>query len=115
MDGCLPRRGMAVVRSCMRQRAGGAAVDYFPEGVPGYGLAPGVTVASRARPDFDPAGVRLGSFLLHPQWEEGLGYDDNVLGSGDRKRGSWLVGTHPSLLVGSDWSRDSLGGYSRRR
>ena len=63
------------------------------------------------RPDFDPPGVRVGSFLLRPQWAEGLGYDNNVFGSSDGGRGSWLVGTHPSLLVGSDWSRHSLGGY----
>ena len=85
--------------------------SYFPTGVPGYGTAPGVTVASRERPDFDPSGVRLGSFVLHPLWEEGLGYDDNVFGSSDGQRGSWVVGSHPSLLVGSDWSRNSLGGY----
>jgi hypothetical protein len=85
--------------------------SYFPVGVPGYGTAPGVTVASRERPDFDPFGVRADSFLLRPQWEEGLGYDNNVFGSGTGQRGSWLVGSHPSLLVGSDWSRDSLGGY----
>ena len=84
---------------------------YFPSGVPGYGTAPGVTVASRARPDFDSTGLRVGSFLLHPQMEEGLGYDDNVFGSSNGRRGSWMVGTHPSLLVGSDWSRNSLGGY----
>ncbi len=84
--------------------------SHFPDGVPGYGTAPGVTVASRARPDFDPQGIRVDSFVLHPQLEEGLGYDSNVFG-GAPQRGSWLVGTHPSLLVASDWSRDSLGAY----
>ncbi len=83
---------------------------YFPDGVPGYGTAPGVTVSSRARPDFDPQGIRLDSFVLHPQLEQSLGYDSNVFG-GTPQRGSWIVGTHPSLLVASDWSRDSLGGY----
>jgi hypothetical protein len=83
---------------------------YFPTGVPGYGTAPGVTVLSRARPEFDPLGIRAGSFMLHPKLDEGLGYDSNVFG-GASKRGSWIVGTHPSLLIGSDWSRDSLGGY----
>ena len=85
--------------------------DYFPAGVPGYGTAPGVTVASRARPEFDPPGVRAGSFLLHPSLEKGFGYDDNVLGSDVVRRGSAYIGTHPSLLVNSDWSRDSLAGY----
>ncbi len=27
------------------------------------------------------------------------------------RRGSWMLGSHPSLLVNSDWSRDSIGGY----
>ncbi len=84
---------------------------YFPAGVPGYGTAPGVTVASRLHPDFDPSGVRVGSFLLHPQIEEGLGYNSNLFGSGSGALGSWLVGTHPSLLIGSDWSRNSLSAY----
>src|ERR1041385_650150 len=75
--------------------------DYFPQGVPGYGTTPGVTVASRMRPDFEPPSVRVGSFLLHPKLEEGLGYDSNVFGSGNAL-GSWLVGSHPSLLIGSD-------------
>ncbi len=85
--------------------------NYFPAGVPGYGTAPGVTVASRERSDFDPPGLRAGDFLLYPQWVEGLGYDDNVLGSSEARQGSWLISTRPSLLIGSDWSRDRLGGY----
>src|SRR5262249_25039589 len=80
-------------------------------GVPGYGTAPGVTVASRQRPSFDPIGARTGSFVLHPQVDEGLGYDSNIFGSGNRAPGSWLVGTHPSLLVGTDWSPNSIGAY----
>jgi hypothetical protein len=85
--------------------------DYFPTGIPGYGAAPGVTVASRARPEYDPPGVRAGSFVLHPLLDEGIGYDDNLFGNNEFRRGSWLIGTHPSLLVTSDWSRDSVAGY----
>lgn len=84
--------------------------EFFPDGVPGYGTAPGVTVASRARTEYDPPGVRVDSFILHPQLEEGFGYDSNVLGSA-AARGSWLIGSRPSLLVNSDWSRGGLGGY----
>lgn len=85
--------------------------DYFPDGVPGYGTAPGVTVASRARPDFDPLGVRFGDFLLHPAWQQDVGYDDNVLAGTQPRQGSWVVGSHPSLLLNSDWSRDNFGAY----
>ena len=84
--------------------------DYFPSGVPGYATAPGVTVASRVRPEYDNPGASLGLFMLHPALAENLGYDDNVFG-GSARRGSWLVGTHPSLLLGADHSGDTLGGY----
>jgi hypothetical protein len=95
--------------------AGGSAAaawldTLFPPGVPGYGDEPGVTVASRLRPETQPEGVRDGSFILHPAWEQSLGYDSNVLG-GRTPMGSWVVGTRPSLLVASDWSRDAIGAY----
>ena len=107
------RRIAAVIAGCAIAFGGVRAEllsSYFPAGVPGYGAAPGVTVASRARPDLDPLGTRVGGFLLHPQLVEGLGYDNNVFG-GTARLGSWILGTHPSLLVNSDWSRDRLGGY----
>jgi hypothetical protein len=107
------RRVAAVIAGCAIAYGGVHAElssSYFPAGVPGYGTAPGVTVASRERPDFDPLGTRIDGFIARPQIEEGLGYDDNVFGGASRL-GSWLLGTHPSLLVTSDWSRDSIGGY----
>ncbi len=85
--------------------------NYFPEGVPGYDTARGVTVQSRARPLYDPPGIQAGGFLLHPVLEEGSGYDTNLLGSA-RSSGSWGIATRPSLLVASNWSRDSLAAYA---
>jgi len=94
--------------------AGGAAADWldtlFPPGVPGYGDAPGVTVLSRLHPETQPEGIRDGPFVLRPLWEQSLGYDSNVLG-GPAPVGSWVVGTRPSLLLASDWSRGAMGGY----
>ena len=93
---------------------GSAAADWldtlFPPGVPGYGDAAGVTVLSRLHPETQPQGIREGAFLLRPAWEQSLGYDSNVLG-GPQPRGSWEVGTRPSLLLSSDWSRDAAGAY----
>jgi hypothetical protein len=92
-------------------RAGAALLSaYFPEGVPGFDTAPGVTVRSRARPMFDPLGLRAGAFMLWPQIEEAVGYDDNVL-AGAQRRPSWVIETRPSVLIRSDWSRDALGAY----
>lgn len=93
--------------------AGGARAQplaaYFPQGVPGYGTMPGVTVLSRARPDYEPPGIRVDDLLISPSIEEALGYDSNVLG-GPGAKGSWMFGTHPALRVGSDWSRDAVAG-----
>ncbi len=82
---------------------------YFPAGVPGYSTMPGVTVLSRARPDYQPPGIAVDSFLVSPSIAEGVGYDSNVLG-GPGSPGSWTVGTHPAVQVKSDWSTDAVAG-----
>jgi hypothetical protein len=61
-----------------------------------------------ARPDYDPAGVRLGALLLYPAASESLAYDDNIFTS-DRRRASDLVNTTTeSLAIGSQWTQHSL-------
>jgi hypothetical protein len=82
--------------------------QYFPPGVPGYEREPGVTVASRLRPAYDPLGVRLGAFTLQPQLTEGIGYTSNAAGL-SHSPGSFFLNTAPSLTLNSDWSRDRLG------
>ena len=89
---------------------GSGLSDLFAEGVPGYGTAPGVTVTSRARPEAETPPLHVNGFLVKPGLEESIGYDDNVL-SGPHRRGSWIVGTRPSLSIGSGWSRDAFGAY----
>ena len=49
--------------------------ELFPDWRAGLREAPGVTVASRARPEYDPQGVRVGISCVYPQWMESLGYD----------------------------------------
>ncbi len=81
---------------------------YFPEGVPGYGTETGVTVRSRLRPDYDPPGVRAGSFMIRPQVSESLGYNDNVLGT-TKGKGSFMANTQAQIAANSNWGRNSLG------
>jgi hypothetical protein len=83
--------------------------EYIPQGVPGYDTVANPVLA-RPRPLYDPIGIRLGSFVLHPRLDLGLGYDSNLFGS-TPPRGSALFGTHASLLAGSDWSQNSVGAY----
>ena len=82
----------------------------FPEGVPGYGAEQGVTVQSRARPQFDPLGVRLDTLMIRPLLAESIGYDDNIFG-GLARRGAWEIATRPSVLVGTENSDGNLGLY----
>lgn len=79
----------------------------FPEGVPGFDLAQGVTVQSRLHPEFTPLGLRAGAFQIFPTIEETIGYDSNPT-PGSGRRGSWQVTTAPALLLESDWSRDQV-------
>jgi hypothetical protein len=75
--------------------------------IPGIAVEPGVTVLSRRRDDFDPIGIRAGSFMIRPRLSETACYDDNVLGTG-RKVGSPAFLTSGSVDVSSDWARRSL-------
>jgi hypothetical protein len=82
----------------------------FPSGVPGYGTEQGVTVQSRARPAYDPLGIRIDTVMLRPLLYESFGYDDNIFG-GPAARGAWEIATRPSLLMGAENSQGSLGAF----
>ncbi len=94
----------------LQQALGAGLSEIFAEGVPGFGTEPGVTVQSRIRPDAEAPPLREGPLQAIPRLEESVGYDDNVLNGASRK-GSWLIGTKPSLLLGSSWTRDAFGAY----
>jgi hypothetical protein len=85
-------------------------MSLFPDGVPGYGAEQGVTVQSRARPAFDPLGIRFGTVMVRPLLSESFGYDDNILGA-PQHRGAWEIATDPSVLIGTETSSGSLGMY----
>src|SRR5262249_45061671 len=80
---------------------------YFPDGVPGYGAEAGVTVPSRLRPEYEPLGVRAGSFIIRPEITESLGYASNPAGL-TKARGSGVWETQGALAANSDWGRNSL-------
>jgi len=105
--------GIAAVISVLAiTQAGARMLDtLFPEGIPGYGTQPGVTVLSRLRTEHDPLGIREGAFRLFPRLETAIGYDDNIFGSSS-KRGSWSASTRPSVLALGDWSTHTVAGYA---
>lgn len=83
--------------------------QYFAQGVPGYGQQMGTTVLSRARPEYDPLGIRVGDFVIRPELDESVGYNSNILGQYPAQ-GSSVVETSGTIKFGSDWARNSLGG-----
>ena len=83
--------------------------DYFPDGIPGQADEPGVTVLTRARPDYDPLGIRAGAFMIRPSLDEEAGYDTNVVGGlVDGKASSELVSS-AGVNINSDYSRNNIG------
>jgi hypothetical protein len=69
----------------------------------------GVTVETRQRPDYDPYGVRLGSFRLDGSIDSGLGYDSNVFGRKNSVVSDGFATETGTLNIGSDWTRHAVG------
>jgi hypothetical protein len=83
--------------------------QYFAAGIQGYGVQMGTTVLSRARPEYDPLGIRVGDFIIRPELDESFGYNSNVIGQVPAQ-GSALVQTSANLKFASDWAHNSFGG-----
>jgi hypothetical protein len=89
--------------------AGKATADIIsallPEGIPGYGTGPAVTVATRLHPEQQPLGLREGPYLATPSLETAIGYSSNAL-PGPYRRGSWQLITQPALGIAADLAPD---------
>lgn len=75
----------------------------------------GEGVTDRARPDYDPAGARVGSFLLFPSIELGVGYDDNIGRAANNTTESVGFTVSPELQLRSQWSRHELNLQAQSR
>lgn len=67
-----------------------------------------VSVAERPRPDYDPLGIRLSSFILTPRIETGIGATSNVYVTDINPVSDGFVYFAPSLAARSDWSRHEV-------
>ncbi len=73
----------------------------------------GDTVFNRPRPDYDPLGIRMGSFLVYPGIGLSETYDSNVFAipgppNSPRVRDDWYTTLTPAMSVTSDWSRHAV-------
>ncbi|HEY4253912.1 MAG TPA: outer membrane beta-barrel protein [Roseomonas sp.] len=105
----MPRRQHSVRLACLAaflaMASGGAAWAQSDAAA----AQRGITVQTRPRPDFDPLGVRLGSFQLDASLESGVGYDDNLLGTERNRRGDTFIGTTLAAGLRSQWTTHALG------
>jgi hypothetical protein len=68
----------------------------------------GETVTDRPRPDYDPIGQRVGSFILYPNATFQESYETNILGSPTQPVGDFISSLAPSLDMKSDWNNHAL-------
>ena len=69
----------------------------------------GNTVVSRQRPELDPLGARLGSFLLLPRLTLGLQYDDNIFATDFFVESDVITLINPAVRLESNWNNHALG------
>ena len=68
----------------------------------------GATVLTRARPEYDPVGLRAGVFDVYPTLSERVLYDSNVFGTDTADESSYVFETSPRLAIQSDWNQHAL-------
>jgi len=86
--------------------------------LPDYDRGRNVSVVDRARPDYEPLGIRRGSFMIYPRLDTRIGATDNVYLTDRDRKSDFFVELTPSFLASSDWSRHQIsfaGGAALRR
>lgn len=69
---------------------------------------PNVSIAGRPRPDFDPLGIRLGSYLLYPQLSVSEVYDDNIYATTDDEQDDFATIFAPRVDLFSNFNNHAL-------
>jgi hypothetical protein len=85
--------------------------DGMAQAIPREATERGVTVMTRQRSDYDPAGLRLYGFRLDAALESGLGFDDNLLPGRSEKRAGGFAEENLSVSGNSTWTRHAVSVY----
>lgn len=70
-----------------------------------------VGVVERPRPEYDAAGVHIGTFTWYPALESVIAYDDNIYATRNGTVGEWLGKVRPELRVKSNWNVHAFEAY----
>jgi hypothetical protein len=68
-------------------------------------LAP---VSERARPEYDPIGIRTGGFIAYPTLTSSVEYTDNLFASSNNSQDDTIFVLTPDLRFESQWGRHAL-------
>ena len=79
-----------------------------PDLPPDYDRDRNVSVTERARPDYDPTGILVGSFQVFPRVDTGIGASNNVYLDDNGRRGDAYLQFTPQFTARSDWSRHQV-------
>lgn len=75
----------------------------------------GATVTERARPDFDPIGVRLGGFFLLPALSVQESYNSNIFATERNEQSDFITSIEPRLDLRSNWNNHALNLHADTR
>src|SRR5919206_3265727 len=67
------------------------------------------SVFQRARPDYDPLGVRAGAFRIFPRAEVAEACNDNIFATKNNEVDDFITLLRPQIRAESDWGRHALG------
>ena len=68
----------------------------------------GDTVPDRVHEDYDPIGIRAGSFMIFPSLDARGEYNDNIYADRTGKVSDFIVGLTPTVVAKSLWERHAL-------
>ena len=74
----------------------------------GMASAQELDITKRPRPDYDAAGIRLGSFLLFPTTTLKETYNSNIYAEQNNTSDDWITRLNPSFALNSNWNNHAL-------
>ena len=73
------------------------------------------SVRERARPEYDPLGVRAGAFMLYPMLDVGVSFDDNIFSSPVNEQSDTIYTIAPSARLVSNWLNHELALFANAK
>ncbi len=100
----------AVAAACALVLTGGSAAAIAQTSIldqPDFSRNP-LDIRNRPRPDYDPDGVSVGSFLLLPSLQVGEAFNTNIFATESNETSDFITTYSPSIRAVSDWNNHAV-------